>query len=355
MTKEEQIAGFDPDGVGQRGSLFGLPFTPETAEVVIIPVPWEVTVSYAAGTANGPEAVLEASPQIDYFLADIPGAWKMGLAMEAIPKPWAQQSEQLRRRTEPYIAWLEEGHTMEEANEEYDNLLREVEQSSLMLRDSLAAKAERYLALDKVVGVLGGDHSTPLGLMTALARSHEYGILQIDAHADLRDAYEGFEYSHASIMTNALKLPQVTKLVQVGIRDYAGAEREVVDNSQGRVISFYDQQLKEEQFAGTSWQEQCGKIVDALPNKVYVSFDIDGLDPKLCPHTGTPVPGGFGLEEAMYLIKQVVLSGRKIIGFDLCEVAPGTDDDWDGNVGARVLYRLATWAGASMGKVKYQG
>jgi agmatinase len=90
--------------------------------------------------------------------------------------------------------------------------------------------------------------------------------------------------------------------------------------------------------------DQVKAILDCLPEKVYISFDIDGLDPKLCPHTGTPVPGGLELEEAFYLIKEVARSGRQIIGFDLCEVAPG-NDQWDGNVGARVLYRLASWSG----------
>jgi agmatinase len=345
-TKAEQIAGFDPNGVGRQGSLFGLPFTPETAGVVILPVPWDVTVSYAAGTSGGPMAVFEASPQIDYFLMDIPDAWKTGIAMEEISTAWAERGAALRSKVEPYIEALEAGADPEELARAHAGLLREVEQASEQLRDSIEQQAGIHLDAGKVVGLLGGDHSTPLGLMTALAKRHEaFGILQIDAHADLRDAYEGFRYSHASIMTNALELPQVKRLVQVGVRDFCEAEHRVVEGSDGRIISFYDQALKEEQYSGTSWHDQCMKIVESLPRKVYISFDIDGLDPKLCPHTGTPVAGGFELEEALYLIKQVVKSGRKIIGFDLCEVAPG-EDEWDGNVGARVLYRLACWAGS---------
>ena len=347
MTKAEQIAQFDPNGVGQQGSLFGLPFTPETAEVVIIPVPWEVTVSYGSGTAQGPQAVLQASPQIDFHLADIPEAWKLGVAMEEISDVVEHESETLRVRTQAYIEWLEEGGASEALLPHHQELLAEVERAGATLRDHLSAQAGQWLDAGKVVGVLGGDHSTPLGLMTALAERHDaYGILQIDAHADLRDAYEGFRYSHASIMTNALELPQVTKLVQVGIRDYASLEHAKVVASEGRIVTFYDQRLKEGQYAGATWREQCKEIVASLPQHVYVSFDIDGLDPKLCPHTGTPVAGGFELEEAMYLIKQVVESGREIIGFDLCEVSPG-DDEWDGNVGARVLYRLASWAAYS--------
>lgn len=345
-SKAEQIAEFDPNGVGRRGRLFGLPFAPETADVVILPVPWDVTVSYAAGTAGGPMAVLEASPQIDYFLPDIPDAWKIGIAMEPIPTTWAEQAAHLRSRVEPYIEALEAGEDPEAVKDAHAGLLAEVEESGAQLRDWIAGKAGQHLDAGKVVGVLGGDHSTPLGLMTALAARHEaFGILQIDAHADLRVAYEGFRYSHASIMTNALELPQLTRLVQVGVRDYCEAEAEAVRESGGRIVSFYDQALKEAQFNGVTWHQQCAEIVEALPEKVYISFDIDGLDPKLCPHTGTPVAGGFELEEALYLVKQVVRSGRRIIGFDLCEVCPG-EDEWDGNVGARALYRLASWAGS---------
>lgn len=188
--------------------------------------------------------------------------------------------------------------------------------------------------------------------MHALAEKHaEYGILQIDAHADLRNAYEGFTYSHASIMFNALKLPQVKKLVQVGIRDLCQGEAELVDQSNGRITTFYDYKIKNKLYEGNSWQKQCKKIIAQLPQKVYISFDIDGLDPKLCPATGTPVPGGFEFEEAVYLIKTLVQSGREIIGFDLCEVAPG-DSEWNGNVGARLLYKLCNWMAVSQGRLK---
>ncbi len=117
----------------------------------------------------------------------------------------------------------------------------------------------------------------------------------------------------------------------------------MVEESQGRIISYYDQGIKDRQFKGDNWHKICQEIVAQLPENVYVSFDIDALDPKLCPNTGTPVPGGFDYFEAMHLIKVLATSGKKIIGFDLCEVAQGDDgSEWDGNVGARVLYRLAS-------------
>jgi agmatinase len=346
-TKAEQMAGFDPDGVGRRGRLFGLPFTPESAAVVIVPVPWDVTVSYGPGAAAGPQAVLDASPQIDYFLPEVADAWRVGVAMEAIPTDWAERGAGLRRQVERYLAELEEGAVSPREPGPYAGLLAAVDATSAQLRDWLAEQAGAHLDAGRLVGVLGGDHSVPLGLMTALARRHEaFGILQIDAHADLRPAYEGFRYSHASIMTNALELPQVSRLVQVGVRDYSGQEWRCVEASGGRIVPFYDQQLKAQRYRGATWHDQCEAIVAVLPERVYLSFDIDGLDPRLCPHTGTPVAGGLDLDEALYLVRRVMESGRRLIGFDLCEVAPGADQ-WDGNVGARLLYRLATWAGAA--------
>ena len=196
-------------------------------------------------------------------------------------------------------------------------------------------------AKGKKVALVGGDHSTPLGLIHDLAATEaSFGILQIDAHADLREAFEGFQYSHASIMTNALKVGQVKKLVQVGIRDYCKEEADAISGSKGRIQTYFDRQLKSRQFQGETWAALVEEMVAALPKKVYVSFDIDGLDPKLCPNTGTPVAGGFETEQVLYLLEQVVASGRTIIGLDLNEVAPG-DDEWDANVAARLLYRMA--------------
>lgn len=351
-SKEDKIANFDPNGVGDiNAGLFGLPFNVEEAELVIIPVPWEVTVSYSAGTAQGPQVIKEASPQIDLFEPSIKDAWKLGVAMEDISGEWQATSDALREKSERYINWLEQGEPEidREENESVPDLVNEKGEELLQW---LKEKALAYLDEGKSVAVLGGDHSTPLGFIHALAEKHEeFGILQLDAHADLRVAYEGFKYSHASIMYNALQLPQVKKLVQVGIRDLAQSEAEMAEQSNGRITMFYDSVLKENLYEGNSWKKECKKIIAQLPQKVYLSFDIDALDPKLCPGTGTPVPGGFEFEEAVYLIKALVKSGREIIGFDLNEVAPG-ETEWNGNVGARLLYKLCNWMAVSQGKLE---
>jgi agmatinase len=246
----------------------------------------------------------------------------------------------LREKAKAHIEILEEGElesSPENINEACETFHARIEKTAAELLDA-----------GKLVGVLGGDHSTPLGLMKALAeRRGEYGILQIDAHADLRDAYEGFTYSHASIMHNALKIPQVKRLVQVGLRDYSVHEKEVIDNSDGRIKPFFDDEIHERQFKGARWLEVVNDIIGCLPDQVYISFDIDGLEPSLCPHTGTPVPGGLTFQEAMYLIQEIALSGKTIVGFDLNEVSPSKETEWNENVGMRVLWNLANWAGKS--------
>jgi agmatinase len=147
-------------------------------------------------------------------------------------------------------------------------------------------------------------------------------------------------------MYNVLnEVPQVKKLVQVGIRDYCDEELMMVRQNPDRIATFFDKDIKEQQFEGATWKTICEQIVDQLPQKVYISFDIDGLDPKLCPNTGTPVPGGFELEQVFYLFKKVKESGKQIVGFDLNEVSCGEHnvDCIDDIVGARVLYKLCNF------------
>ncbi len=343
MTRQEVISRFNPNAPGTSGTLFGLPFDETTAQIIVMPVPWEVTVSYHTGTANGPEAILNASAQVDLYDRHIPDAWKIGIYMLPVPPEWKEKNKRLRQLADAHIEKMIN-------NEDPDyNILHEINQGCEQMVKYVKDKAKYFLQQGKAVGLLGGDHSTPLGFIEALADQYErFGILQIDAHADLRKAYEGFTYSHASIMYNALKLPAVNRLVQVGIRDFCEEEMNVMERSMGRIKTFFDDDLKEQLFCGKTWNVQCQEIIKELPNMVYISWDIDGLNPALCPNTGTPVAGGLEYHQAVFLIREVVKSGRKIIGFDLNEVAPGTTD-WDANVGARLLYQLCNWMAVSQG------
>jgi agmatinase len=214
---------------------------------------------------------------------------------------------------------------------------------------NLSALVERianaWMSKGKLVAVLGGDHSSPLGLMKACAKRHPgLGILHVDAHADLRDAYEGFVESHASIMFNVHEtIPEVAKIVQVGIRDFS-AEEHALATSSSRIESYYDADLARRTFEGEPFVRLVAEIVGHLPEQVYISFDVDGLDPSLCPNTGTPVPGGLSFQQANALLRAVRRTGRRIVGFDLNEVA---GDEWDANVGARLLYKMIGHALAS--------
>jgi agmatinase len=331
---------FDPDGVGiANGNLFGFPVKEKEADIVVIPVPWDVTASYGKGTSNGPQAILDASTQLDFYHHKLLEAHLTKVFLTPISKEWKELNDRLCLDAVRYIQFLEAGGKPTE-DEEFSEIIEIINQASHALTSALEERCAGLLDEGKLVGILGGEHSTPLGLIQALNNKYEsFGILQIDAHADLREAYEGFEQSHASIMFNVLQnCPNMTQLVQVGIRDVANIE--VTLANQERVTTFYDWYIKEQQFTGTSWKDMSDQIIQCLPENVYISFDIDGLMPSLCPNTGTPVPGGFTLEEVGYLIFRLVESGRRIIGFDLNEVSPGKNDDWDANVGARALWQL---------------
>lgn len=345
--KLEQIANFDPNSMGISGNLFGLPFSAFTADIVILPVPWEVTVSYTGGTAKGPAAVLNASSQVDLYVRGLKDAWKMGIAMLPISDQLEIENEKYRNLAITYLNEL--GKNSFDGTEESKIIPRAVNEISKKVNMFIRSEAEDYLHDGKIVGLLGGDHSTPLGLITALAGKYPgFGVLQIDAHADLRKAYENFVYSHASIMYNVLKIKQVEKLVQVGVRDICDEEILYIDNHPNRITTFFQEDVNSQIFNGTTWDHITDAIISELPDLIYISFDIDGLDPKLCPNTGTPVPSGLSYAQVTYLIQKIVKSGKKIIGFDLSEVSPG-NDEWDANVGARILYMLSCWTGASNG------
>lgn len=343
------LANYDPNSVSNpNNNIFGLPTSEEDARLVIVPVPWEVTVSYGAGTARAPEAIFRAALQVDLFDADVPDGWKEGYYMRPVDRKLLMKSDYLRKEAELFIDYIAQGEEVA-ANQFMCRTMKEVNEGGHYLSTWVYEQTKVLLQSGKLVGVLGGDHSVPLGFMRALAEKHgDFGVLQIDAHCDLRVAYEGFNHSHASIMYNALEeIPEIKRLVQVGVRDYSGDEWEYVCNSNFRIITYFDKEIKLRQFEGDTWKYITDEIVSKLPPKVYISFDIDGLDRKLCPHTGTPVPGGFEAEEVFYLLKKIVDSGRELIGFDLCEVGVNSENDWNANVGARVLFKLCNLLVAS--------
>lgn len=340
---------FDPDAPAQDGSgIYGLPHSAEEAHVILIPVPWEATTSYRTGTVDGPAAILAASRQVDLHDVETGDAYSRGIHLLEEDATIRRMNYAARVAADPILS---SGGLI--AGDEDSEALAQANELGAQLNAWVRAETERWLAKGRLVGIVGGDHSVPFGAIEALAERHPgMGVLHLDAHADLRAAYEGFTWSHASIMYNvATRLQNVARIVQVGIRDIGAAEHEFARASDGRVLTHFEPELAALRFNGESWGDQCARIVEGLPHEVYLSFDIDGLDPVYCPHTGTPVPGGLSFAQVGYLLRAVVQSGRRIVGFDLTEVAPAeppdmnrVTDEWDGNVGARLLYKMIGWA-----------
>ncbi|MDR0711703.1 MAG: agmatinase family protein [Prevotellaceae bacterium] len=332
---------FNPNKVGiPNGSYFALPFTADNALLALLPVPWDVTTSYRSGAAGGPQVMLNASSQVDLFDLDNGDAWTSGIYTLPESAEIRRLGKAARRNAEKVIALLEKG--VDESSAKVKPYLDKVNQASSTLNRWVYEQTLPLLRRGHPVGLVGGDHSTPMGYIRALGEVHEsFGILHIDAHADLRKAYEGFEFSHASIMYNVMThIPAVKKLVQAGIRDVCRDEADFAA-SHPLIEQLSDYYLHENLFNHVAWAALCEKILAFLPQKVYISFDIDGLSPDCCPNTGTPTPGGLSFHQASYLIKQLVKQGKTIVGFDLCEVAPGRDgSEWDAIVGARMLYKL---------------
>ena len=348
---------FDPDAAAASDSgIYGLPIPVTEARFVVVPVPYDATTSYRDGTRNGPEAVIVASRQVDLFDADFGRPYEQGIA--ALPpdhsfvKNIVRLNREARKFSKPVIAVGGEV----EGKPRLKKALAEVNRRSEEVNERVDHLCREFLREGRTPVVLGGDHSTPFGAIRAYgARFPGLGILHIDAHADLRDAYEGFTWSHASIMNNVARRigskGGVASLVQVGIRDFGEREHAMIEGPAPRgetpITAFFDAKLKARLHAGEKWASICDEIVGRLPKQVYVSFDIDGLDPVLCPDTGTPVPGGLSFNEMLELLRALGRNGRKIVGFDLNEVAPSSrtpraewGGDWNANVGARVLYKM---------------
>lgn len=324
--------------------VFGLPIKRHESKVIMIPVPWEVTTSYGGGTSRGPEAIRQASSQIDLFDVELGKIYVPGFYMEAINQKMLGLNNELKPFAQRVRDELEDG-TLTDQGVGYQN---RVNQGCAEMVDWVYQGTKRIIGEEnKLVGIVGGDHSSPLGAIKAIGEDakKDYAILHIDAHADLRKAYMGFTYSHASIMYNVMTSDFAPKkLVQVGVRDFCWEEADFIQRDD-RIRPVFDDEIKKRMYGGETWQAICEDILYGLPELIYISLDIDGLAPHFCPHTGTPVPGGLQFTEILYLLNVLSQSGRTIIGFDLSEVSPGPDgDEWDGNVGSRLLYKLCGWS-----------
>jgi agmatinase len=333
----------DPNATGSHKlGLFGIPTTREKAEIILIPVPWEVTTSYGSGTSRGPEAILHASSQVDLFDRQTGRSYERGYHMLPIPEQWQKLNDELKPKAMKIREELEEKGELSPTSQEIQT---EINDACAMMSDWVYETATQIMKEEKTPAVIGGDHSSPEGLIRAVCEDSEVGVLHVDAHADLRVAYQGFTRSHASIMHNVMQAKEKPKvLVQVAIRDFCEDEFHAITDSHDDIVTIFDQDIKTQLFEGQRWSDICEDIISHLPEQVYLSIDIDGLSPEFCPNTGTPVPGGLTFDQLNYLFSKLVMAKKRIVGFDLNEVAPGQDgSEWDANVGARLLYKMCGW------------
>lgn len=267
---------------------------PAAARYAVLPIPYEGTVSYKPGTAMGPLAVIEASAYVEFYDPELKGEFiSPGIATYPIIQPAPGPKEQLRR-------------------------VREA--------------AEDIVRSGKFLLGLGGEHGVTVGLVAAAAAVHgDISILQIDAHADLRDTLDGSKYSHACVMRRILEITD--SICQVGIRSYSAEEREQCPHQVANFIT------PDDVARDRGWMD---RALGMLGQKVYVTVDIDGLDPSISPGTGTPEPGGLSWAEVTGLLRRVCTE-RDVVGGDIVEVRPIPPNHVTEVVAAKLAYKMIAY------------
>lgn len=253
----------------------------DSSKIAILPAPYEHTVSYGGGTKKGPDGILKASQYVEFF------------------------DEEFNREL-----CFEKGICT----------LPEIDFSDHKNKDALSIierKIRKLIDEDKFVVTLGGEHT----ISTAPIKAHfeEYpnmSVLQFDAHSDFRDTYENSKYSHACIMARVAEFFPPERITQLGIRAQCREEAEFIRKN--NVNTFYANEVRRG-VHGEKWHK---KVVDSLADEVYITFDVDYFDPSIMPSTGTPEPDGFLYHETLEVIRRIKETGRKIIGFDVVELAP---------------------------------
>jgi agmatinase len=255
----------------------------ETSKVVILPVPYEHTVSYGGGTKNGPKAILEASHYVEFFDEETGRQVHSELGIATLPPL---------------------------------NFSKKKDEEAL---ESIYEKVNELLKQKKFVVTLGGEHTISQATIAAHAEKYpDLSVVQIDAHSDLRMEYQGSKFSHASVMARVCEFLDPTRLVQVGIRAQCIEEAEYI--RQNKINTLYAHEIRNGKYTKLLkyWDDYA---LERLTNHVYVTFDVDGFDPSIMPATGTPEPNGLFWHETMVFLKKL---GKKknVVGCDVVEFAP---------------------------------
>jgi agmatinase len=279
----------------------------DSARILVLPVAYEGTVSYGTGTGDGAMAIVDASRNMELYEEETgTEVYKLGIHTLEEFKPRATPDEMM---------------------------------------DALYERTRELLESNKFLCMLGGEHSVSAPIIRAHAEKfHDMSVLQIDAHADLRDTYDGTPHSHASIMARVVKDLRIPS-VQVGIRSISADEARALSGGLPTKI-FWARDI-----AGkTNWIDDA---VNALTDNVYLTIDIDGLDPSLVPTTGTPEPGGLGWYETLALIRKLAKK-RRIVGMDLVEFSKTDNSDAPAFLCSKLVYKsLAYIFGESAPKIQF--
>jgi agmatinase len=269
----------------------------DTARIVVVPVPFDATTCYRPGTREGPQAIIDASRNLELYDPEL--------------------------RISPYTAGI---HTL--------RAIEPVMGNAQAMVDRVEQVTGELLDRGKYVVTLGGDHSISIGVIRAFASRHpNMSVLQIDAHADLREEYEGNVLSSATIMRRVLDV--CPRTAQVGIRSLSEPEAQLVGERQLPLWLASDIQRQ----TARGRAEWIAEVVRSLGEEVYVTFDIDAFDPSLVPGTGTPEPGGLGWYEVMDLLSAVTTQ-RRVVGFDVVELSPLVEGHVSPVVAAKLVYKL---------------
>lgn len=268
--------------------------------IAILPVPYEQTTSYGKGTSKGPDAILKASHFVEFF----------------------DEETQKELCFEKGITTIE---PLNFKNDDYKTALNKIYKIVYNL-----------LSDNKFVVTLGGEHTISISPIKAHLDFYndDISILHFDAHSDLRDSYEGTKYSHACFMARVLEF--TNKITQVGIRAQCKEEYELIKEK--NINTFYSYKIKNGEH-GNNW---INKIINTLEEKVYITFDVDFLDPSIMPSTGTPEPLGFLYDETLQIMK-ALSEKRKVIGFDVVELAPKKGLEFPDFLTAKLIYKMLNY------------
>lgn len=275
----------------------------ENSEIVITQAPYEHTVSYGGGTRFGPEAVLNASAYVEFYDDEFDRelCFDKGIAT---------------------LQPLDFGNAIDS-----DAL------------DIIEGQVSEILSAGKFAVTIGGEHTISTATIAAHFRKFpDMSILHFDAHSDLRNEYEGSKYSHASFMARVVEFFSPDKITQVGIRAQCREEAEFIKTN--GINTFYASAIRRGMH-GEDWQK---KVVDTLSDEVYITFDLDYFDPAIMPATGTPEPDGFLYSETLCILRNLIASGKTIVGFDLVELAPIEGLEHPNLTAARFVYKLLNFA-----------